>query len=96
VNPYDPSAATANSDASGANGSSAMAGMDPAWLAYYQSMSYYNMMQSNMAGATSSGTSTGTTTTKPTDSTASTGDTSSTIAGTCLFVVSTYSDVLVS
>jgi F0F1-type ATP synthase membrane subunit a len=51
--------------------------MDPAWLAYYQSMSYYSMMQASMAGATSSGTETGTTTTA-TDSTAASGNNSTT------------------
>jgi len=56
---------------------SAMGQMDPAWIAYYQSMSYYNMMQSAMT--TSSTTST--TTTKTTDSTANTTDSNSTTAG---------------
>ena len=56
---------TAKSDAaSAATDPSAMGQMDPAWLAYYQSMNYYNMMQSNAAGTTTA------TSTKATDSTA--------------------------
>lgn len=51
--------------------------MDPAWLAYYQSMSYYSMMQAGMTGATSSGTGTSTTPTA-TDSTASNNGSSTT------------------
>jgi far upstream element-binding protein len=57
--------------AAGANGANpadpSAAMMDPAWLAYYQSMNYYSMMQSNMSSTNST---TSTTTTKPTDSTA--------------------------
>jgi len=57
--------------AAGANGANptdpSAAMMDPAWLAYYQSMNYYSMMQSNMSSTTSTAS---TTTTKPTDSTA--------------------------
>ncbi|CAF3795929.1 unnamed protein product [Rotaria sp. Silwood1] len=68
MNPYDNSTSTNNS--SSTTDASGMPQMDPAWLAYYQSMSYYNMMQASMTGATSSGTSTSTTTTKATDSTA--------------------------
>ncbi|UJR36796.1 hypothetical protein I4U23_029510 [Adineta vaga] len=82
MNPYDQNSSNNNNDSSAANNSSAMAGMDPAWAAYYQSMSYYNMMQSNMTGSASSGTSTSTTTTKPTDSTASTSDASSATSAT--------------
>lgn len=89
MNPYDSSSAAGNSDAAGANNAAAMAGMDPAWAAYYQSMNYYNMMQSNMAGGASSAAATSTTTTKPTDSTASTSDTSSTTAGTRTFAALT-------
>ncbi|CAF1487448.1 unnamed protein product [Adineta ricciae] len=80
MNAYDQSSSTNSGDSSSTNNSSAMAGMDPAWIAYYQQMSYYNMMQSGMTGTTSSGTSTSTTTTKATDSTAGTSDTSSTAA----------------
>jgi len=58
-----------------------MGQMDPAWLAYYQSMSYYSMMQSNMTGATSSNPSTSTTTTKATESTANTSNTNSATPG---------------
>ena len=76
ANPYDTSAADGKSSSTDA---SAMAQMDPAWLAYYQSMSYYSMMQAGMTGTTSSGVSTSTTTTA-TDSTA-TGNSSSTTPG---------------
>ncbi|CAF1451631.1 unnamed protein product [Adineta steineri] len=78
MNPYDTNATNNNSSA--ATDASAMSQMDPAWLAYYQSMSYYNMMQASMTGATSSGTSTPTTTTKATDSTATNNNTSTTPA----------------
>lgn len=54
----DSSAAGAGTDPS------AMGQMDPAWLAYYQSMNYYNMMQSNATTTTTP------TNTKSTDSTA--------------------------
>jgi hypothetical protein len=80
VNPYDNSTPTNSSSTAGADAS----GMDPAWLAYYQSMSYYSMMQAGMAGATSSGTETGTTSTT-TDSTAASG-TSSTTPGKSIFL----------
>ena len=52
---------------------------DPAWLAYYQSMNYYSMMQSN---ASSTAPSTSTTTTKPTDSTAESSTSSTTTPST--------------
>ena len=78
VNPYENGASTSNSNASATDPSAAMSQMDPAWLAYYQSMNFYGMMQSGMAGATSSAGSTDTTTSKPTDSTAASGGTSST------------------
>jgi len=74
-----PQAAGAN----GANPGDPSAMMDPAWLAYYQSMNYYSMMQSNMS---STGSTTSTTTTKPTDSTAdstaATGATNTTTSST--------------
>jgi hypothetical protein len=73
VNPYDNGTSTNSSSTTAADAS----GMDPAWLAYYQSMSYYSMMQASMAGATSSGTETSTTTTA-TDSTAASGNNSTT------------------
>lgn len=75
-NPYDTSA----SGAAGASGADASAAsqMDPAWMAYYQSMAYYNMMQANMTGATSSSAATSTTTTGATDSTAASNGTAST------------------
>ncbi|CAF1094673.1 unnamed protein product [Adineta ricciae] len=76
ANPYDTSGTDGKSSSTDA---SAMAQMDPAWLAYYQSMSYYSMMQAGMTGTTSSGVST-TTTTTATDSTA-TGNSSSTTSG---------------
>jgi len=60
-------------DSSSAADPSAMGQMDPAWLAYYQSMNYYNMMQSNMPATTAA------TSTKPTDSTT---DTTSTTPAT--------------
>ena len=84
VNSYDNNTSNNNNASSSAatpNNASAMGQMDPAWLAYYQSMNYYNMMQSSMTGNTSSGTSTNTTTTKPTDSTANTNDTNSATPG---------------
>ena len=59
----DPSAAAAA--AAGAD-PSAMGQMDPAWVAYYQQMNYYNMMQSNATATTTP------TNTKSTDSTANT------------------------
>lgn len=65
VNPYD----TSGSGSAGKSdpAAAAMAQMDPAWLAYYQSMNYYSMMQ---AGMTTTSTTTSATTTKPTDTTA--------------------------
>ncbi|CAF3358341.1 unnamed protein product [Rotaria socialis] len=75
-NSYDQSSLQNNNNASASAVAAAAAGtpdmgqMDPAWLAYYQSMNYYSMMQAGMAGSTSSGTSTSTTATKSTDSTA--------------------------
>ncbi len=77
MNPYDNGTSNNNSSSS-ATDASGMSQMDPAWLAYYQSMSYYNMMQAGMTGATSSGTSTSTTTTKATDSTATSNHNSTT------------------
>ncbi len=74
VNPYDNGTSTNNLSSTATDAS----GMDPAWLAYYQSMSYYSMMQASMAGATSSGTETGTTTTAATDSTAASSNNSTT------------------
>ena len=65
VNPYG-DAASKGGDAA----ATGMEQMDPAWLAYYQSMNYYNMMQSNVTGGASSGAATGTTTSQATDSTA--------------------------
>ena len=65
--------------------------MDPAWLAYYQSMSYYNMMQASMTGATPTSTSTSTTTTKVTDST--TTSTNSTTAPSWSFLFFSFSIV---
>ncbi|CAF1131790.1 unnamed protein product [Adineta steineri] len=83
ANSYDQSSSNNNdSSAAAANNPAGMGQMDPAWLAYYQSMSYYNMMQTNMTGNPSSGTSTTTTTTKPTDSTANTSNTNSTPSAT--------------
>jgi hypothetical protein len=81
VNPYDNNTSNNNSSSSATDAS----GMDPAWLAYYQSMNYYNMMQASMTGATSSGTSTSTTTTKATDSTA-TNNNNSTTSGLYIFL----------
>ena len=80
VNPYDNGASTSNSNAAATDPATAaaMSQMDPAWLAYYQSMNFYNMMQSSMTGATSSAGSTETTSSKPTDSTAASSTTSST------------------
>ncbi len=81
MNPYDNNTSNNNSSSSATDAS----GMDPAWLAYYQSMNYYNMMQASMTGATSSGTSTSTTTTKATDSTA-TNNNNSTTSGLYIFL----------
>ncbi|CAF0953418.1 unnamed protein product [Rotaria sordida] len=78
MNPYDNS--TSNNNSSSTTDTTGMPHMDPAWLAYYQSMSYYNMMQASMTGATSSGASTSTTTTKATDSTAANNNNSTTPA----------------
>ena len=61
ANPYGDGASKAGDAA--ANGTEQM---DPAWLAYYQSMNYYNMMQSNTTG----GAPTSTNTSQATDSTA--------------------------
>lgn len=74
MNPYDNS--TSNNNSSSTADTSGMPQMDPAWLAYYQSMSYYNMMQASMGGTTSSTVSTSTTT-KTTDSTATSSSTTS-------------------
>jgi hypothetical protein len=68
VNSYSDNTSKSNNSSSGTD-SSAMGQMDPAWLAYYQSMNYYNMMQSNMTTTT---TTTPSTSTKSTDSTANT------------------------
>jgi hypothetical protein len=59
VNSYDNNTSTTNSSAAATDAS----GMDPAWLAYYQSMSYYNMMQASMTAATSTPEATDSTTT---------------------------------
>ena len=87
ANAYDASSAASASNANAsaypsAADAAAMSQMDPAWLAYYQSMNYYSMMQSGMAGAAaaSSGASTSATATKPTDSTAPS-DSSASAAG---------------
>ncbi|CAF3967803.1 unnamed protein product [Rotaria magnacalcarata] len=82
-NSYDQSSLQNNNNApavaaAAATGAPDMGQMDPAWLAYYQSMNYYSMMQAGMAGSTSSGTSTSTTATKPADSTANTTNATST------------------
>jgi hypothetical protein len=69
VNAYDNSTSSNNNNSS-ATDPSGMSQMDPAWLAYYQSMNYYNMMQTGAATSA-------TTATKATDSTA----TSKTTAG---------------
>ncbi len=79
VNSYTNSTSNNNNSSAAATDPSAMGQMDPAWLAYYQSMNYYNMMQSNMTGTTTS--SNTSTTTKSTDSTANTSDTNSATAG---------------
>jgi hypothetical protein len=89
VNPYDNGTSTNNSSSGGAD-ASGMAQMDPTWLAYYQSMSYYNMMQAGMTGATSTGAATSTTTTKATDSTATSNNNNSTTAGLYIFCFSFY------
>jgi len=68
VNSYSDNTSKSNNSSAAAD-PSAMGQMDPAWLAYYQSMNYYNMMQSNMTAATTS------TSTKSTDSTANTNST---------------------
>ncbi len=69
VNSYSDNTSKSNNSSSGTD-SSATGQMDPAWLAYYQSMNYYNMMQSNMTATTT--TTTPSTSTKSTDSTANT------------------------
>jgi hypothetical protein len=69
VNAYDNSTSSNNNNSS-ATDPSGMSQMDPAWLAYYQSMNYYNMMQTGAATPA-------TTATKATDLTA----TSKTAAG---------------
>ncbi|UJR09354.1 hypothetical protein I4U23_013598 [Adineta vaga] len=73
MNPYD--ANTTDSKSLSTTNGSEMQQMDPAWLAYYQSMSYYSAMQAGMTGAATSNapasTTTATaTTTSTTDSTA--------------------------
>ena len=65
MNPYGDGTAKAGDAAA-----TGMEQMDPAWLAYYQSMNYYNMMQSNVTGGAASGASTGTTAGQAADSTA--------------------------
>jgi far upstream element-binding protein len=70
VNPYDDGTGKTSTGSSSAPSSSSsnpagMGQMDPAWLAYYQSMNLYNMMQTSMTGNTSSSTSSN----KPADST---------------------------
>ncbi|CAF4264287.1 unnamed protein product, partial [Rotaria magnacalcarata] len=58
-NSYDQSSLQNNNNApavaaaAAATGAPDMGQMDPAWLAYYQSMNYYSMMQAGMAGSTS-------------------------------------------
>ena len=82
MNPYDTSGANSKSSSSG--NAAAMAQMDPAWLAYYQSMSYYSAMQAGMPGATVSSASTSTTT-STTDSTATSNNNSAAPSGRYLF-----------
>ena len=77
INPYD-NGTSNNNSSTGSTDASGMSQMDPAWLAYYQSMSYYSMMQAGMTGTTSTNASTTTTTTKPTDSTATSDNNNST------------------
>ncbi|CAF2398497.1 unnamed protein product [Rotaria sp. Silwood2] len=78
LNSYDQSTSkNDNNSPASKTTASDMTQMDPTWLAYYQQMNYYNMMQSSMTGNTS----TSTTATKSTDSTVNTNNTSSTAAG---------------
>ncbi|CAF3047916.1 unnamed protein product [Rotaria socialis] len=78
MNPYENS--TSNNNSSSSTDASAMSQMDPAWVAYYQSMNYYNMMQASMTGTTSSAAATSTA--KATDSTATSSTTAAVNATT--------------
>lgn len=75
ANPYDNS--TTSNNSSSTTDASGMSSMDPAWLAYYQSMSYYHMMQGGMTGTASS-------TTKSADST---GTNNATSTANCMYNV---------
>jgi hypothetical protein len=84
VNAYDDGTAKNNnnsSSAAAATDAAAMGQMDPAWLAYYQSVNYYNMMQTGTPGSTPSASSTNTATAKPSDSTTNTSNNNSTTPG---------------
>jgi len=60
----------ANGTSTGSSSTSTDASaMDPAWLAFYQSMGYYNMMQGNAASSTATTATTDTTTTSNGNST---------------------------
>ncbi|CAF0912667.1 unnamed protein product [Rotaria sp. Silwood1] len=79
LNSYNQSASNNNDNSSTSKtAGSDMGQMDPTWLAYYQQMNYYSMMQSSMTGNTSAST----TTTKSTDSTLNTSSTNNSTATT--------------
>ncbi|CAF0780159.1 unnamed protein product [Rotaria sordida] len=73
LNSYDQSTSNNNNSSASKTAASDMGQIDPMWLAYYQQMNYYSMMQSNMTPNTP----TSTTATKSTDSTVNTSNTNS-------------------